>query len=114
LVEGEYSNSEDILQRIAKVGSCQGIVMDGDDYWDYLKKVFVTAHDVSPVWHVSMQATFQRHVDLGISKTINLPSEASLEDVKEAFLLAYELGCKGITVYRNESRHNQVLTTGSE
>jgi ribonucleoside-diphosphate reductase alpha chain len=74
-----------------------------------LRRLFVTAHDISPTHHVRMQAVFQQYSDSGVSKTINLPGTASPKDVASAFLLAHQLGCKGLTVYRSGSRENQVL-----
>lgn len=79
-----------------------------------LKLVLPTALEISWEWHVRMQAAFQRWVDNAVSKTINMPSKASPEDVYKAFILAWGLGCKGITVYRDKSREAQVLETGKE
>ena len=75
-----------------------------------IRRLFITAHDVPPQQHVRMQAVFQRFSDSGVSKTINMPSSATKADVADAFLLAYELGCKGLTVFRSGSREHQVLS----
>lgn len=97
--------SKDLMGRIAQSASIQDIEGIPED----IKRIFVTAHDISPVWHVRMQAAFQKYVHNATSKTINFPNTATVEDVRQAYLMAYGLGCKGITIYRDRSREEQVL-----
>ncbi len=99
--------SKEIMEKIAKEGSLMHIKEIPDD----VKKVFVTAHDISPIWHIKMQAAFQKHVDNAVSKTVNFRKEATKQEVREVYELAYKLGCKGVTIYRDGSRDNQVLST---
>jgi ribonucleoside-diphosphate reductase alpha chain len=97
------------MMKVAKVGSVQKI----PDVPQDVKRIFVTALDIDPKWNVRMQAEFQKCVDNAVSKTVNLPRNATIDDVKRIYLLAYELGCKGITVYRYGSKAKQVLTFSS-
>ena len=101
--------SEDLLEHLSNGGSLQ----DREDVPTEVKKVFRTAPDINPEYHVRMQAAFQESVDAGISKTINFPNEASEDDVTTTYMLAWELKCKGITVYRSGSREKEVLTSGT-
>ena len=101
--------SAELMKSIAKRGTIQGIEGVPDD----VKRIFVTAHDITPEWHVKMQAAFQKYTDNAVSKTVNFPSHATTKDVEQVFLLAYKLGCKGVTIYRDKSRGSQVLNIES-
>lgn len=100
--------SSDLMLEITHRGSIQGMEKLPED----IRKVFVTAQDIAPGWHIRMQAAFQKHVDSSVSKTINFHKEASIGDVEQAYWLAYKLKCKGITIYRDKSREGQVLNIG--
>jgi len=100
--------SEDLMERIAQEGH-----IHFDEVPEDVQRVFRTAHDITPEWHVRMQAAFQEHTDSAISKTTNFPREATEEQVREIYELAYSLGCKGVTVYRDGAREGQVLSTGA-
>jgi ribonucleoside-diphosphate reductase alpha chain len=100
--------NDDLLKAVMETGS----VRDVDQVPEKWQRVFVTAHEIAPEWHVRMQAAFQKHTDNGVSKTINLPDSATVEDVRQAYLLAYQLGCKGITVFRDGCKGSQVLVRG--
>ena len=103
--QGWYS--DELMERIATEGH-----IHFEEVPQEVQDVFVTSHDISPEWHVRMQAAFQEHTDSAISKTTNFAHEASREDVRAIYELAFELGCKGVTVYRDGSRPMQVLSTG--
>lgn len=107
IAKAEGWHSEELMKRIAEEGHIHFPEVPAE-----VQRIFVTAHDVTPEWHIRMQAAYQEHVDSAISKTCNFPNEASQEDVREIYLQAYELGCKGVTVYRDGCRPMQVLSTG--
>jgi ribonucleoside-diphosphate reductase alpha chain len=106
--EGFYS--DELMQQLADGGRLRDI----DGVPDKVKRVFVTAHEISPEWHVRMQAAFQRSTDNAVSKTVNFPHEATREDIAKVYMMAYEEGLKGITIYRDRSRETQVLVKGRE
>ncbi len=102
--------SDELMEKIAEHGSLGDI----EGVPEEVRKVFVTAHDITPEWHIRMQAAFQKYTHNAVSKTVNFPNEATRDEVKEVFILANNLGCKGVTVYRDGSRSEQVLTVGAD
>jgi ribonucleoside-diphosphate reductase alpha chain len=99
-----------LMSEIAEKGSIQEMKEIPND----VRKIFVTSLDINPEWHIRLQAAFQKYVDNAVSKTINFPFTASIEDVEKAYMLAYKLKCKGVTIYRNESRKQQILNIGKK
>ncbi len=105
--EGFYS--EELMRKIAHSGNIQNV----KEVPENIRKLFVTAHDITPEDHIRMQAAFQKYTDNAVSKTVNFPHEATVDDVAKVYKLAYELGCKGVTIYRDRSRAKQVLYRGT-
>ena len=105
--------TEELMDYLASGGSLQETSLSKYNVPDWIKKVYVTAPEISPKDHVLMQSAFQKHVDSGISKTINFANSATHNDVEEAYMLAWKTGCKGITVYRAGSREKEVLVKGN-
>ncbi len=102
--------SDELMQRIAEHGTVQDI----NEVPEELRSVFVTAHDITPEVHIDMQAAFQKYTDNAVSKTVNFPNTATMDDVDKVYRLAYHKGCKGVTIYRDGSRDEQVLSTGKK
>ena len=111
-VRANYSpeKAQAIIEKAAEAGSVEDI----RELPVNIRKVFITALEIEPEWHIKMQGVFQKHCDNAVSKTVNFPNEATKEDVRKAYLLAYKLGCKGVTVYRSGSREEEVLIKGSK
>jgi ribonucleoside-diphosphate reductase alpha chain len=102
--------SEELMKKLAEGAH----LADMESVPDEVKRVFITAHQITPKWHVKMQAAFQKSTDNAVSKTVNFPTEATREDIATVYKMAYEEGLKGITIYRDRSRDAQVLTTGKK
>jgi ribonucleoside-diphosphate reductase alpha chain len=100
--------NDELMKKIADVGSVRhldGVPRD-------VQQTFATAHDITPEWHIKLQSAFQKGTDNAVSKTVNFPNEATIEDVEKVYMLAYKSGCKGVTIYRDGSREEQVLNVG--
>ncbi len=101
--------SDELMKDIAEHGGCTNIPTVPED----IQRVFVSAHDITPEWHIKMQAAFQKYTDNAVSKTVNFPYSATAKDVENVYVMAYKTGCKGVTIYRDGSRDEQVLSTGA-
>lgn len=102
--------SDELMRRIAE----EGTIAHFEEIPEDIRRVFVSAHDISPLYHIKMQAAFQNYTDNAVSKTVNFPNSATVEEVAEVYKLAYRLGCKGVTIYRDGSRDSQVLNLASK
>jgi ribonucleoside-diphosphate reductase alpha chain len=109
LMKDKNLYSKELMEKVAEEGGVKNTKLPAN-----IKKYLVTAHDVSPYWHMRIQAAFQKHVDNAVSKTVNFENSATIEDVAEVYLLAYQHGCKGVTIYRDGSRDSQVLSAGTK
>ncbi len=109
MLPSEVSDLEHVLRQVRATGCLAGTSAP-----QKLRELFATAHEIAPAWHVKMQAAFQRHTDTSVSKTINLVNAARPGDIAEAYQLAFETGCKGVTVFRDGSKSSQVLRAGAD
>ncbi len=105
----ETAGGRDVAAHVRRHGTVEGLPLP-----DHTRELFRTAIEIAPEHHVRMQAAFQEHVDNAVSKTVNLPESKTPDDISCVFSLAHDLGCKGITVYRNRSRPDQVLSRGCD
>ena len=102
--------SPELMKSIAATGS----IRDFKEIPQDVRRLFVTAHEVSPQWHIRLQAAWQKYTDNAVSKTVNFPKQATADDVRQAYLMAFDLGLKGVTIYRDGSREEQVLSFGAK
>ena len=102
--------SPKLYDEITQSGTIQSI----DKIPEHIKRLFVTSHDINAHWHIKIQAAFQKHTDSAVSKTINFPHDAKPEEIRDAYIFAYQNGCKGLTIYRYGSRDRQVLNIGED
>lgn len=105
----DYKLSKKELDKIFETGSVKHTSLP-----ENIKKLFITSHEISLDYHVKVQSAFQKYTDNAVSKTVNLPENANVKDVKKTFMLAHELGCKGLTIYRHKSKPSQVLSFGKK
>jgi len=105
----EHKVRDRIVREVANLGSVTSVMGVPEE----VKSIYRTAHDIDPVWHVKMQAAWQKYTDNAVSKTINFPHSATIDDVESAYIMAWKMGCKGITIYRDGSKESQILSIGS-
>ncbi|KKU59134.1 MAG: Ribonucleoside-diphosphate reductase [Microgenomates group bacterium GW2011_GWE1_47_12] len=108
--DAEHKVRDRIIREVANWGSLAKVSGVPEE----VKGVYRTAHDIAPVWHVKMQAAWQKYTDNAVSKTINFPQSATIEEVESAYMMAWKMGCKGMTIYRDGSRETQILSIGSD